>query len=199
MNEIKNGDKIYIFNDFNINDQYVINKDVQIIGISNNKLINCYIDFEVYIKNKSKVFFENIKFNMGLDIESDGEGKIVIGNKCRLWINNSIFEYVYHAIYGWESIETNIVITNCDFYGRGKYGVEPESAIFVGCAGNLNVTDCMFVNCTEWRDEDSDEFVITFKQNISKIKCIGNKFIDNYGCPIGFHSDLNIKLTKIIE
>eukprot|EP01084_Bolivina_argentea_P289222 496598_1 len=41
VNKIKKGDKIYIYNDFNISNQCDINKDVQIIGMNDNKLINC--------------------------------------------------------------------------------------------------------------------------------------------------------------
>eukprot|EP01084_Bolivina_argentea_P270274 459530_1 len=101
----------YIYNDFNISDEYLINKDVQIIGISNNKLINCNRDGDVYISNEANVFFENIKFDGELNLMDHGG----------VWINNSIFEYDYNAIFSFmDSIQTNIVMTNCDFYGRNE-------------------------------------------------------------------------------
>eukprot|EP01084_Bolivina_argentea_P279772 478343_1 len=58
MNEIKNGDRIYVYNDFDIGNE--IPKSVEIIGISNNnKLINCNINGTVYVTHKANVFFEN--------------------------------------------------------------------------------------------------------------------------------------------
>eukprot|EP01084_Bolivina_argentea_P270275 459531_1 len=106
----------YIYNDFNISDEYLINKDVQIIGISNNKLINCNRDGDVYISNEANVFFENIKFNLVANV--DGDARLHVDSWCGVWINNSIFEYEDNAIRTHIELgQTNIVVTNCDFYG----------------------------------------------------------------------------------
>eukprot|EP01084_Bolivina_argentea_P270273 459529_1 len=149
----------YIYNDFNISDEYLINKDVQIIGISNNKLINCNRDGDVYISNEANVFFENIKFNLVANV--DGDEGLIVNSGCGVWINNSIFEYDYNAIFSFmDSIQINIVITNCDIYGSNQSAV----AICVQKPGNLNIINCMFINCAEWTKGDEYEAVIQFSE-----------------------------------
>eukprot|EP01084_Bolivina_argentea_P268982 457015_1 len=87
--------------------------------------------------------------------------RITVTSECGVWMNNSTFEYEYTPIFtDSTSIGTNIVITNCDFYGRNT-SLKP---IYISSTGNLNVINCMFFNCAEWGG-DLECAVIYFANN----------------------------------
>ncbi len=63
-------------------------------------------------------------------------------------------------------MQINIVITNCDFYGTRVNNIKPSIAVYVPLStGNLNVINCMFVNCAKYESTRYNEYVVYFTNN----------------------------------
>lgn len=181
-NHCLSGDQIKIYDGIydNIDGLWFSDLNVHIIGIGEVVLNNFNPDI-----SRSNVLIENVTIHCGPKGGMSAAIELVDSN---LWLTECKIDFEETAI----CTSNNLYITNCSFFGRTD---NAESAICISpWAENIFILKSTFSSCgggcyatQNGRGEYSCIEVSNFdfernnKHPTTKMVCIGNKFVDNYG------------------
>eukprot|EP01084_Bolivina_argentea_P102958 184443_1 len=191
----KSGDKIFMYEGTHKLPRHVSveNKDIKIIGIGDNVVLDFGVNGYFQLCGKCNLYVTNVNFVCG-DQEM---ASIKLQKTSSLWFEKCRFDFFSSCI--WVSRGCNLYAKKCLFFGREF----SKNAICISpWANHVNVINSVFANCghvestlSSFKSGDipGEYSCIEIerqydapkdKQKYVQLKCIGNTFIDNFGFTI---------------